>query len=85
MTSEVANSPRDASAAPASVRHPNRPKRYLTRRAQGKRYGKAKRTIDRWGRDPKIGMPPEYWFNGVPHRAEDELETWEAQRRGKRI
>jgi hypothetical protein len=82
MTSE-ATTPRDVAQAPA--RHPNRPKRYLTRRAQGARYGKSKRTIERWGRDPKMQMPEETWFNGVPHRDEAALEVWEAQRRGKRI
>jgi hypothetical protein len=82
MSSE-ANDPREATTAQASIRHPSRPKRYLTRRAQAARYGKSKRTIERWGRKPQMGMPPEVWFNGVPHRDEAELESWEAQRRGK--
>jgi hypothetical protein len=58
----------------------HRPRRFLTRRAQADRYGKNIRTIVRWGEDPDMNMPDEYWFNGLPHRAEDELETWERSR-----
>jgi hypothetical protein len=83
MPSE-ANPTRNAPAAQTPARHPNRPKRYLTHSAQGRRWGKSKRTVVRWGRDPKVGLPDEYWFNGVPHRDEAELEVWEAARRGKR-
>jgi hypothetical protein len=67
-----------ATAAP--FRHPNRPKKWLNRRAQAKRYQKSKRTIERWGRDPEMGMPPETWFNGTPHRTEEELEIWDMTR-----
>jgi hypothetical protein len=31
-----------------------------------------------------VGLPDEFWFNGVPHRDEEELEAWEVARRGKR-
>jgi hypothetical protein len=31
-----------------------------------------------------MGMPPETWFNGVPHREENDLEMWEAERYGVR-
>jgi hypothetical protein len=85
MSSEATSNTRDASTAQAPARHPHRPKRYLSRRAQAARYGKSKRTVERWGRDPKMGMPAETWFNGVPHRNEAELEAWEAARRGKRV
>jgi hypothetical protein len=54
-----------------------RRRRFLTRRAQAERYTKSVRTIERWGRDPKMGMPPEYDFNGLPHREEGELEAWD--------
>jgi hypothetical protein len=84
MTSDAID-PRDAAAAQTPARHANRPKRFLSRSAQAKRYGKSKRTIMRWGRDPKMNMPEETWLNNMPHRDEAELETWEAQQRGKRI
>jgi len=56
-----------------------RPRRFLSRPDQAKRYRKSVRTIKRWGADPKMGMPPEYDFNG-PHRDEAELEDWEQSR-----
>jgi hypothetical protein len=55
------------------------PRRFLTRRAQAKRYGKCVKTIVRWGADPNMGMPAEYDFK-LPSRAEDELEVWERGR-----
>ena len=84
MSSEATND-RDPLATQVPARHPNRPKRFLNRRAQAARYGKSKRTIVRWGSDQKIAMPIETWLNGVPHRDEAELEIWEAERRGKRV
>jgi hypothetical protein len=78
IPSECDNAP----VAVAPVRHPNRPKKFLTRAAQAKRYSKSKRTIERWGRDPKMRMPVEYWFNQVPHRLEEDLEVWDAERCG---
>jgi hypothetical protein len=53
---------------------------FLTRRDQARRYGRTIRTIKRWGKDPKMGMPPEYDFNGLPSRPDDELEAWERTR-----
>jgi hypothetical protein len=55
-------------------------KRFLTRRQQARRYNKSLRTIERWGLDPEMGLPPEYNFNGHFHREESELETWERAR-----
>jgi hypothetical protein len=55
-------------------------RQFLSRRAQARRYGKSTKTIKRWGEDPKMGMPPEYDFNGLPSRALDELEPWERSR-----
>ena len=55
-------------------------RRFLSRAAQAVRYGKSKRTIERWGQDPEMGMPIEYDFNGLPHRDEAELELWERSR-----
>ena len=57
-------------------------RRFLTRTAQAQRYGKTTKTIERWGKDRRMNMPPEYWFGPLPHRAEDELETWERSRVG---
>jgi hypothetical protein len=56
-----------------------KPRRFLSRPAQARRYGKSIRTIKRWGTDPEMGMPPEYEFRG-PHRDEAELEEWERGR-----
>lgn len=55
--------------------------RFLTRRQQARRYGKSKRTIERWGKDPKKGMPAEYDFNGQYSRTEPALEVWEQERK----
>ena len=56
------------------------PRRFLSRREQAERYHKSTRTIKRWGEDPAMKMPPEYDFNGLPHRDEAELEQWERGR-----
>jgi hypothetical protein len=61
------------------------PRHFLTRRRQAQRYGKSVRTIERWGIDPKMNMPPEYDFNGVKARIEDELESWERGRVARRV
>jgi hypothetical protein len=57
-----------------------KPRRFLSRRQQAERYSKDPKTIARWGADPAMNMPAEYDFNGLPHRIEDELETWERGR-----
>jgi hypothetical protein len=57
-----------------------RPRRFLTRRAQAERYSKSVKTIERWGQDPRMAMPPEYDFRGLPHRDEADLEAWERSR-----
>jgi len=54
-------------------------RRFLSRPQQARRYGKSIRKIKRWSADPKMGMPPEYEFNG-PHRCEADLEIWERGR-----
>jgi hypothetical protein len=59
--------------------NPN-PKRWLTRQQQAARYVVHPRTIDRWGDDPEMDLPPEIDLNGRPCRAEDELEDWERRR-----
>jgi hypothetical protein len=55
-------------------------RRFLSRRQQAARYGKCLKTIERWGRDPAMGLPVEYDLNGRPHRLEDQLEIWERSR-----
>jgi len=59
-----------------------RARRFLTRRMQAERYSKSIKTIERWGDDPEMKMPPEYNFRGLPHRNEGELEAWERSRVG---
>jgi hypothetical protein len=60
-------------------------RRFLSRRAQAQRYDRSVDTIKRWGKDPKLGMPPEYVFRGMPHRDESELELWERTRVAERV
>jgi hypothetical protein len=55
-------------------------RQFLTRQEQAKRYKKSVRTIERWGEDPEMGLPPEYDFNGRKHREESELTNWERSR-----
>jgi hypothetical protein len=59
-----------------------RPRRFLSRRQQAARYGKSVKTLERWGNDPAMGMPAEYWLGSLPHRDEVELEVWEQARVG---
>jgi hypothetical protein len=57
--------------------------RYLSRRAQADRYGRSVRTIERWGEDPELGLPPELDINGRKLRALSQLERWERKQVGK--
>ena len=54
--------------------------RYLSRRAQADRYGKSVRTIERWGEDPDLALPPELDINGRKLRPLSALEQWERKR-----
>jgi hypothetical protein len=38
------------------------PKRFLSRKQQAERWGTCTKTVERWGDDPEMGLPPEYWF-----------------------
>jgi hypothetical protein len=67
------------SSASVSARAPAA-RRFLTRRGQADRYAKSLKTIERWGKNQHMKMPPEYDFNGLPHRDEAELEAWERTR-----
>jgi len=53
--------------------------RFLTRHDQARRYNRSTKTIKRWGKDPRMNMPPEYQLD-LPSRREDELEVWERSR-----
>jgi hypothetical protein len=57
--------------------------RYLSRRAQAERYGRSVKTIERWGEDPRVGLPPELDVNGRKSRALSQLERWERKQVGK--
>ena len=57
--------------------------RYLSRRAQAERYGRSVKTIERWGENSKLGLPPELDVNGRKSRALSQLERWERKQVGK--
>jgi hypothetical protein len=57
-----------------------KPRTFLNRRQQATRYSTSVKSIQRWGQDPRMNMPPEYDFNRIKKRAEDELEAWERTR-----
>lgn len=54
--------------------------RYLSRRAQAERYGRSVRTIERWGENPQLALPPEFDINGHKFRSLSALERWERKR-----
>jgi hypothetical protein len=54
---------------------------FLSRSAQSRRYNDCSvKTIERWGKDPKLNFPPEYDINGRKYRKLSELEAWERNR-----
>jgi hypothetical protein len=56
------------------------PTRWLTRAMQARRYSVSVRTIERWGEDPALGMPPEMEVNGRFLRNETKLDSWDRSR-----
>ena len=66
----------------SAVAKSEKSRRFLSRQEQGERYGRDVKTIKRWGKNKKLGMPAEYIFNDPndPMRREDELEAWERSR-----
>jgi hypothetical protein len=60
-----------------------RPRHFLTRKQQADRWNKSVKTIERWGADPKMDLPPEYMIGNTPSRDEVEIEVWERSRIGK--
>jgi len=63
-----------------SANTPEKRRRFLSRQEQAERYGTCVKSIQRWGNDPRMAMPPEYDFNRIKKRREDELEAWERSR-----
>jgi hypothetical protein len=53
---------------------------FLTRLQQAKRWNVSKRSVERWGEDEKLGLPPEIDINGRRYRKLSELEAWERRR-----
>jgi hypothetical protein len=53
---------------------------WLSRRKQAERWDVSIRTVERWGEDPKLGMPPEMEINGRFYRALSKLAAWERAR-----
>jgi hypothetical protein len=59
---------------------PDNKLKWLSRRAQAKRYGRTARTIRRWEIDPSLNYPPGIEIKGQWYRAEDDLDAWDAAR-----
>jgi hypothetical protein len=65
---------------PSTTKRQKPPLRFLSRQEQAERYSTSVKSIMRWGADPEMKMPPEYDFNRIKKRREDELEAWERSR-----
>jgi hypothetical protein len=53
---------------------------FLSRSQQAKRWSVSKRSVERWGEDEKLGLPPEIDINGRRYRKLSEIEAWERAR-----
>ena len=53
---------------------------FLTRLQQAKRWNVSKRSVERWGEDDQLGLPPEIEINGRHYRKLSEIEAWERAR-----
>jgi hypothetical protein len=53
---------------------------FLSRSQQAKRWSVSKRSVERWGEDEKLGLPPEIEINGRRYRKLSDLEAWERAR-----
>jgi hypothetical protein len=53
---------------------------FLTRLQQAKRWGVSKRSVERWGEDEHLSLPPEIEINGRRYRKLTDLEAWERAR-----
>jgi hypothetical protein len=56
------------------------PTRWLTRRAQARRWGVTLHTIELWGRNESLGLPLEFEVDGHFFRSEAAIERWERKR-----
>jgi hypothetical protein len=48
-------------------------------RLVGERYGRGAKTIERWGRDPKLSFPPVVYVRGRRYRSVEALDAWDAK------
>jgi hypothetical protein len=48
----------------------------------GERYGRTTKTIERWGRDPKLDFPPVVRVRNRRYRDAAALDAWDAKQRG---
>jgi len=53
---------------------------FLSRSQQARRWSVSKRSVERWGEDEQLGLPPEIEINGRRYRRLSELEAWERSR-----
>jgi hypothetical protein len=53
---------------------------FLTRLHQAKRWSVSKRSVERWGEDENLKLPPEIEINGRRYRKLSEIEAWERAR-----
>src|SRR5437868_2725029 len=53
--------------------------RWLSRQAQARRWGVTSRTVERWGKDESVGLPPEFEVGGCSYRTEAAISRWERE------
>jgi hypothetical protein len=53
---------------------------FLSRSQQARRWSVSKRSVERWGEDNQLGLPPEIEINGRHYRKLSDLEAWERSR-----
>jgi hypothetical protein len=53
---------------------------FLSPSQQARRWSVSKRSVERWGEDQRLSLPPEIEINGRRYRKLSELEAWERAR-----
>jgi hypothetical protein len=53
---------------------------FLSRVQQARRWGVSKYTVERWGKDERLGLPGEILITNRRYRRLSELEAWERSR-----
>ena len=53
---------------------------FLSRTQQSKRWSVSKRSVERWGEEERLALPPEIEINGRRYRKLSDLEAWERAR-----